>query len=748
MLIKMVDQQHVEGEWEEYFKEHLDSKPYGPMAVALDFSFPQATHVYGIPSHADSLSLKSTVADDGGQPYRLYNLDVFEYELNNRMALYGSVPVAVAHAPNITVGVFWLNAAETWVDIRKEAKESSTVMESIVNFVSGSSDKAKEIKTGLNTHFMSETGIIDVFFMLGPNPYDVTRQYSRLTGTATLPPLFSLGYHQSRWNYFQDDVRDVQDNYDHYDMPIDAIWLDIEYTDNKKYFTWDYSKFPSPSEMQRNLTARGRKLIVIIDPHIKRDNSYFLHTDATSKGLYVKTKDGDHDYEGWCWPGSSSYLDFTNPDTVAYYTSLYLLENFPDTTEDTFIWNDMNEPSVFNGPEVTMPKDCLHHGGVEHRELHNMYGLLQLTYTYLSLLKRSDNRKRPFILSRAHFAGAQRYAAIWTGDNAAEWGHLKMSVPMCLSSALGGISFCGADVGGFFKNPDARLFVRWYQTAAYLPFFRGHSHIDTARREPWLFNESVIRAVRDVLKERYAMLPVWYTLFYQHTLNGAPVIRPLFFEFPKDAKTFDIDYEFLVGNSLLVYPITDPDVSSVNVYFPDGNHVDEVWYDKDTYRMIKHVGPLAVDASLDRIPVFIRGGSIIPRKNRVRRSAVVSLNDPYTLIVALNANGAAVGHVFIDDGESFEYQRNNYLYLKIAFSNNQLTSSFVSDGRFDTKSWLEKVVILGIPNVFKRAIVKPQEQSEKQQQTYLNVSYDLTLQTLTIRKPSVSMAKQWTIILE
>lgn len=163
--------------------------------------------------------------------------------------------------------------------------------------------------------------------------------------------------------------------FDDHDFPMDLMWLDIEYTDGKKYFTWDSVKFPHPEQMQRNLTATGRKLVLIIDPHIKREGGYFLHEDALSNDLYVKTKDGAV-YEGWCWPGSSSYLDLLDPRVQDYYKKLYSFDNFKGTTEIVHIWNDMNEPSVFNGPEVTMPKDVLHYGGWEHRHIHNIYGLL------------------------------------------------------------------------------------------------------------------------------------------------------------------------------------------------------------------------------------------------------------------------------------------------------------------------------------------------------------------------------------
>lgn len=405
------------GSWDENFKSHHDSKPNGPEALAMDFTFPEADVLFGIPEHADSFILKSTI---DSEPYRLYNLDVFEYELNNGMALYGSVPVIYGHGAGHTAGVYWQNPSETWVDIYNSDSKKN-VMSSIVNFVSGTQNNVPP-----TANFMSESGILDAFILLGPKPLDAFRQYTALTGPAPIPQMFAIGYHQCRWNYNDElDVATVHNKFDEHDIPVDTIWLDIEYTDNKKYFTWDQHKFPNPLGMIQNLTDKGRHLTIIIDPHIKRDSGYFFHNDCTDLGYYVKNKDGN-DYEGWCWPGAASYADFFSPEVRKYYADQYLTNNFKTTTEDVMLWNDMNEPSVFNGPEITMLKDNLHFGGFEHRHVHNLYGHMQLMATFDGLTARSSGKQRPFILSRAHFSGSQRYAAIWTGDNFAQWDHMQV----------------------------------------------------------------------------------------------------------------------------------------------------------------------------------------------------------------------------------------------------------------------------------------------------------------------------------
>uniref|UniRef100_A0A0A9X6S5 Glucosidase II subunit alpha n=1 Tax=Lygus hesperus TaxID=30085 RepID=A0A0A9X6S5_LYGHE len=727
------DESEDSGAWEENFKSHHDSKPHGPTAVALDITFKGAKVAYGLPEHADSLALKTT---SEGDPYRFYNLDVFEYEINNPMALYAAIPFLIAHSEERSSGVFWLNPSETWVDVKSG---SDNVVSSIVNLMGGGQETAVE------SHFMSESGNIDVFLLFGPRPENVFRQYTLLTGTAPVPPLFSLGYHQCRWNYNdQEDVDNVNKGFDEHDIPMDVMWLDIEHTDNKKYFTWDNYKFSDPVSMQQNLTARGRKLVAIVDPHIKRDNGYFLHNDATDLGFYTKNKDNT-DYEGWCWPGSSSYIDFHNPKLREYIASRYSLKNWQGSTRDLHVWNDMNEPSVFNGPEVTMPKDNIHFGGWEHREVHNMQGLLQTMTTYHGLIDRDDtiqkleDKKRPFILTRSAFSGSQRFTAIWTGDNAAEWSHLRVSYPMCLSLAIGGMSFCGADVGGFFHNPDKELLIRWYQAGAFLPFFRAHAHIDTKRREPWLFGQETTDIIRSVIRTRYSFLPLWYTTFYQHNITGDPVIRPLWAEFPEDSNTLKNDDHLLVGDSLLVRPIFGLGETQASVYFPGK---DTIWYDIDTYQTYRH-GTTNVAADITKIPVFYRGGHIIPRKMRVRRSSPLMKNDPYTLYIALDANDQASGYLYIDDGETFRYhlRQDSSAYIKYKFAENMLSSDFASNKRFDSPVWLEKVVIMGVKSgrQYKASLFKDNTESP------LEAKHDSTTNTLTIRKPGVPIAAKWII---
>lgn len=717
------------GMWEESFGGNTDSKPHGAQAVGLDFTFHGSEDIFGVPEHADKFNLPDTGSTD---PIRLYNLDVFEYELDNPMALYAAVPMVMSQTAEITTGAFWLNAAETWVDV---SRSGSGVLGSLSNLVT-------QGEKSVNIHFLSESGVLDTFIFLGPRPHDVSRQYGQLTGNTPLPPAFSLAYHQCRWNYNdQDDVKMVSDKFDEHDIPMDIMWLDIEHTDAKKYFTWDGRKFPNSLEMIQNLTAVGRKLVTIVDPHIKKDSNYWVHKELTDLGLYVKTKEGN-DYEGWCWPGASYYPDFLNPAAREYFAQQYALDKYQGTTKDVFTWNDMNEPSVFNGPEVTMPKDLIHHGNVEHRDLHNMYGHLYIMGTFDGHILRSEGKQRPFILTRSAFAGSQRYAAIWTGDNTAEWGHLAASVPMCLSLSIAGISFCGADVGGFFGNPDGELFVRWYQTAAFQPFFRSHAHIDTKRREPWLFNESEMKLIRNAIRTRYSYLPLWYTLFYENEMTSVPPMRPVWYDFPTDVDAFTVEDEFMVGTALLVHPVAKSGASHVNVHFPGR---EQYWYDVLTHERIDHEGSMNIPVKMDHIPVYQRGGSIIPKKERIRRSSALMHDDPITLMVALDKDGKANGTLYIDDGISYEYRTDKKsLYMQFVFDGQRLSGHQMHTPGYQTGSWLERVVFIGIEKEPTGAkLISPSGKEE-----ILGVQYEARKKLLTVRKPGVNMAEDWEIVFQ
>jgi len=586
------------------------------------------------------------------------------------------------------------------------------------------------------------TGLLRVaswtfFVFLGPSPKEVFHQYATVTGFSPLPPLFSLAYHQCRWNYNdQEDVRFVTTQMDEHDIPFDVIWLDIEHTDGKRYMTWDQAKFPEPEAMQKFVASTGRRMVNIVDPHIKRAGGYHLHENAQKLDYYIKDRDNKA-YDGWCWPGSSSWLDFLNPEIRSWWADMINPEHYKGTTLDMYFWNDMNEPSVFNGPEVTMHKDAKHFGGWEHRDVHNIYGMWQQASTAEGIKRRSGGSERPFVLSRAFFAGSQRYGAIWTGDNTAGWDHLAASLPMVMSIGVAGLPFAGADMGGFFGNPDAELLVRWYQAGAHQPFMRAHAHIDTKRREPYLLEEAERGFVRDAVRSRYQLLPYVYTEFYLAEQTGTPVMRPLWVDFPADDKVFAEQEEHLLGSSMLIAPVLEAGHTTKRVYFP----ANSVWYDMQTWERFAGGQQVTVMAPLDKIPVYQRAGSIIPKRMRVRRSSRLMAHDPFTLYIAVDpATQSASGQLYLDDTHTFSYTASKQFLLRNFELHGQgQTFTFSSraapeSGSFETPAWVERLVIVGLDNV---ATISEEGR---------NVEFSKKGATLVVKKPWVnSVADDFTL---
>ncbi|XP_049988705.1 neutral alpha-glucosidase C [Alexandromys fortis] len=689
------------GLWEETFGKFVDVKANGPSSVGLDFSFHGFEHLYGIPQHAESHQLKNT---GDGDAYRLYNLDVYGYQIHDKMGIYGSVPYLLAHKQGRTVAVFWLNASETLVEINMEP-----AVEYVLTQMGPAAAKQK-VRCRTDVRWMSESGIIDVFLLTGPTPSDIFKQYSSLTGTQAMPPLFSLGYHQCRWNYEDEqDVKEVDAGFDEHDIPYDVMWLDIEHTEDKKYFTWDKKRFANPKRMQELLRSKRRKLVVISDPHIKVDPDYSVYAKAKEQGFFVKNPEGG-DFEGICWPGLSSYLDFTNPKVREWYSSLFA---FP-VYQVGFYSFSASYPMFFTD--------------------------LQQMATAEGLIQRSKGKERPFVLSRSFFAGSQKYGAVWTGDNTAEWNYLKISIPMLLTLSVSGISFCGADVGGFIGNPEAELLVRWYQAGAYQPFFRGHATMNTKRREPWLFGEEYTRLIREAIRERYTLLPYLYSLFYHVHMSSDPVMRPLWVEFPDDVETFGVDDEYMLGSALLVHPVTEPQTTMASVFLPGSN---EVWYDSKTFAQWKGGCTVKIPVTLDTIPVFQRGGSVVPMKTSVGKSTGWMTDSPYGLRVALSTQDSAVGELYLDDGHSFQYlHQDQFSHRRFSFCSGVLTSRCADEkGRYPSKCIVEQILVLGLRK--KPSSVTTHSSDGKVQPAAF--TYYAKTSTLSLEKLSLSIADGWEV---
>lgn len=448
----------------------------------------------------------------------------------------------------------------------------------------------------------------------------------------------------------------------------------------------------------------GRYMVAINDPHIMVEEGYFVYDQGLAGDYFVKYANGTV-FEGDCWPGLSSYIDFFDKNAQDWYGNLYLLENFPSTTLNLFVWNDMNEPAVFNAVDNTFPSDVKHAGGWDHRDVHNMYGFKQTQATKGGLLRRDPN-KRPFILTRAHFAGSQRYAAMWTGDNSPSWEHLQISIPMVLTESLAGMAFCGADVGGFTDNVADDLLQRWYQAGSWYPFYRGHSGINTDRREPYLMNEQVQKRIREAIRTRYRHIPYWYTLFFEHERTGDPIVRPLSYHYPQDDSVLDIDTQWLIGQDIMAAPVLHKGQSLLKIYFPGGT--DELWYNVVEGVAHSGIGNLTIAVTMDSSPYYYRGGSIILRIDKDVRNTQEQHDFAYDMYISLDKNSEASGTFYLDDLTSFNYKNKVYFYYKFTYSNNNLSVEQIDgDSAFDGQLKLNNIYIYSISNRSKSSVVAP-----------------------------------------
>ncbi|HYP46477.1 MAG TPA: glycoside hydrolase family 31 protein [Propionibacteriaceae bacterium] len=437
------------------------------------------------------------------------------------------------------------------------------------------------------------------YIFAGPRMPEILRDYTWLTGRMSLPPLWALGYHQCRWHdYTQETFEAVGQRHRDEAIPCDTLWLDIEYMDGYRVFTWNGERFPDPTSMLERLAGSGFRVITIIDPGVKYDPGYQVFDSGREHDVFCLTEGGDT-YIGQVWPGNTAFPDFTTKEARDWWGKLNA-----DHVKSGLagIWNDMNEPATGTISSAAMR---FGHGQHSHAQFHNQYALLMAMGTTAGLLESMPDL-RTFVLSRAGFAGIQRYAANWMGDNLARWDHLEVSMPMAAGFGVSGQPFVGADIGGFLGNTDAELFLRWMQYGTLTPFCRNHSVLGTVDQYAWSFGPVVQGLVRDAIALRYRLLPYLYAAFVHAAETGAPVQRPLVFDYQED-RSADLDDQFLLGPDLLVAPVTEPKMTSRQVYLPSGD-----WYDWHTGDCLGGGRFVIAPTPMDRIPVYARGGAVVP----------------------------------------------------------------------------------------------------------------------------------------
>jgi alpha-glucosidase len=587
-------------------------------------------HVYGFGEKCGRLDKRGQGL--GGYNYVMWNSDTPAYD-SATDPLYVDVPFFMVTRHGQAHGIFLDNTWRTFFDVGREQARLLT--------------------------FGADGGDVDYYFINGPDPKKVIERYTALTGRMALPPRWSLGYNQCRWSYYPEArVRLLADTFRGKQIPADALWLDIHYMDGYKPFTWDSDRFPDPKKMISDLRAQGFHLVTILDGHPPVIKGYAPYDSGLAGGHFVKRPDGSV-YEGPVWPSnaekdpaSSAFPDVTRPAARAWWGNLYatLLD-----VGVAGIWNDMDEPSVFNTANGTMPNDLVFDNEGQpttHREVHNVFGQLlsRSTFEGLSRLRPDE---RAFVLTRSSFAGGQRYAAIWTGDATADWASLRQSITMQLGLGLSGFPFVGSDIGGFVHMPPAELCTRWLQAAVFSPFMRMHTEITTPDKEPWSFGWKFEAINKRAIELRYILLPYIYNVMQQASQTGVPALRPLFLEFPEDDQTAKADDEFMFGPDLLVAPVVWEGEDSRDVYLPAGE-----WFDYWTGRKYAGNSTLHVPVTIESIPIFVRGGGFIFRQPVVQYTGQMP-GQPLHVLVAPAA--ASQGALYEDDGASLAYRQGQFL---------------------------------------------------------------------------------------
>ncbi len=498
---------------------------------------------------------------------------------------------------------------------------------------------------------MSGAGpVLDAYVFAGPHPKHVIGRYTELTGRMELPPLWALGYQQCRYSYYPEArVREIAREMRERGIPCDVIYLDIDYMDGYRVFTWDKERFPDPKKLVSDLAEDGFRTVVIIDPGVKLDAQYEVFKQGIAGGHFICRPDGEP-FVGTVWPGNTVFPDFLRAETRAWWGELHreLLEDVGVAG----IWNDMNEPSCF--ARNTLPDDVLQGedgAKVPHAAVHNVYGLT-MTMATMEGWRRINPDKRPFLLTRSGYAGVQRYAAVWMGDNHSWWEHLLMSIPMCLGMGLSGVPFVGVDIGGFSHDAEAEMFARWMQVGAFMPFCRNHSAKFTADQEPWVFGPAVEEISREYLRLRYALLPYLYNLFREASVTGLPIMRPLLLEYPDDENVVNLSDQFLLGRDLLVCPVYQPDATHRMVYLPPGT-----WVDFWTGQRLAGGRHIVAEAPLERMPLYVRDGAVLPMEPPVNH---VGERDGKHLTLHVYAGEDGRFELYEDAGEGYGYRRGEW----------------------------------------------------------------------------------------
>jgi alpha-glucosidase len=594
----------------------------------------------GFDEHFLGLGEKAARLDKRRGQFQMWNMDTPGYT-EGTDPIYQSIPFYIGLDRGLAYGIFFDNSYRTHFDFGASGQEYAA--------------------------FSADGGEMNYYFFYGPSMKKVVSRYADLTGHMPMPPAWALGHQQSRWSYYPDTLAEkVVAEYRARDLPLDVLHLDIHYMRDYRVFTWDRSRFPDPSAFTARLLKQGVKVVTIVDPGIKyqpaaepaaeapmspelgdHSRSYYVFDQGLTNGFFQRRQNGSL-YIGRVWPGESVFVDYTMAAARRWWGDLFRAYTDHGVAG---IWTDMNEPSDFVDRDGKDKADLVYDdGGTKtlHDKNRNVFALLMARATREGL-ERLQPDTRPFVITRAGYAGIQRYSTMWTGDNTSTWEALALNLPMFASLGLSGQPFVGADVGGFIGRADGELLVRGYQVGFLTPFFRNHHDLTGYDQEPWRFGPYYEGIIRKYLKLRYRLMPFLYTQLEAASRTGLPIFRPIVLNYPDDPTAPTLDDEFMVGDELLVAPVLKPDVVGRRVYLPAGT-----WVDFWTGARLEGGMMVRAAAPLETVPLFVRAGSILPlgpEMNFVGERPA----DPLTLAVYPDDQGRASTILYEDDGVSPAY---------------------------------------------------------------------------------------------
>lgn len=607
--------------------------------ISLSKKAPAGEAYLGLGDKSGAMNLR-------GSQYVNWNTDAFAYG-ENTDPLYRTIPFYYGIRAGNSYGIFFDNPYKSHFDF---AKTSPTT-----------------------TRFWAEGGELNYYFFSGTNCDRVAQAYMDLTGRPELPPLWALGFHQCRWSYYPESrVKELAQEFRDRKIPCDAIYLDIDYMNEYRCFTWNESYFPDPKAMIQDLKDQGFRTVVMIDPGIKVDEAYSVYQEGIENDFFCKRADGDL-MVGPVWPPACVFPDYTHPAVRSWWGALY--GDLYNENGVSGFWNDMNEPAVFGVDSKTFPDDVRHHNEGQpsgHRKVHNIYGMQMARSTYEGL-KTLQPQTRPFVITRASYSGGQRFSSVWTGDNVANWKHLEIANIQCQRLSISGFSFVGTDIGGFAEMPDGELMVRWLQLGVYHPLYRVHSmgahedggatvdesavkskeKFDRMDQEPWAFGAKYTAHARKAIEWRYQLLPYLYTAFWQNCQTGVPLLKPLPFAYPKDKKAQALDRDFMFGEQLLVSPVLEEGAKKQNIYLPKG-----LWYHLNTGQVFIGNDTYTFDLQLSDIPLFIKAGAVLPLYPVQQYTSEVPIEQ--LQLKAFYNKGKMESQLYEDKGEDYAYREGRF----------------------------------------------------------------------------------------